>query len=43
MSTVVGTGSAEFSGDGGAASSASVYNPAAVEVDSAGILSYPHL
>ncbi len=36
ISTIAGTGSASYSGDGGQASSAAVTSPVSVAVDSAG-------
>ncbi len=36
ISTVAGSGTAGFSGDGGAATSAALYNPLGVGVDSTG-------
>ncbi len=37
ITTIVGTGAASYSGDGGAATSASLYYPFAVAVDTTGI------
>jgi len=36
ISTIAGTGSASYSGDGGAATSAAIYGPSGVAVDSSG-------
>ena len=38
ISTVAGNGDLDFAGDGGPATSASLYNPSSVAVDSAGNL-----
>ena len=40
ISTIAGTGSRSYSGDGGAATSASMYLPRGVAVDSSGGLLY---
>ena len=40
ISTIAGKGTSTYSGDGGAATSAEVYLPSGVVVDSSG--SYPH-
>ena len=36
ISTIAGTGSASYGGDGGAATSATLYNPVGVAVDASG-------
>ena len=40
ITTYVGTGSASFSGDGGASTSATVYSPVGIALDSLGIPAY---
>ena len=36
ITTIAGTGTASYSGDSGAATSATLYNPAGIAVDSSG-------
>jgi hypothetical protein len=42
ITTIAGTGTNSYSGDGGAATSATLYNPFGVALDSSGIKSTPH-
>ena len=43
ISTIVGTGSASYSGDNGPATSAALNSPLGVGVDAAGIVVYPRV
>ena len=38
ITSIVGTGTADYSGDNGAATSATLYNPAGITIDSSGLL-----